>query len=57
MRKLDDRKILRLQAGLLPASYALKRLGYSDTEVTEIAAARRGDSLNAMAVDLGKLVS
>ncbi len=44
-------------AGLLPASYALKRLGYSDTEVTEIAAARRGDSLNSMAVDLGKLVS
>ncbi|AZZ82564.1 hypothetical protein C5O27_17135 [Gordonia alkanivorans] len=45
------------QAGLLPASYALKRLGYSDTEVAEIAAARRGDALNAMAVDLGKLVS
>lgn len=45
------------QAGLLPASYALKRLGYSDSEVAEIAAARRGDSLNAMAVDLGKLVS
>lgn len=45
------------QAGLLPASYALKRLGYSDTEVAEIAAARRGDTLNSMAVDLGKLVS
>ena len=45
------------QAGLLPASYALKRLGYSDTEVAEIAAARRGDALNSMAVDLGKLVS
>ena len=43
--------------GLLPVSYALKRLGYSDSEVTEIAAARRGDSLNSMAVDLGKLVS
>lgn len=44
-------------AGLLPASWALKRLGYSDSEITEIAAARRGDSLNSMAVDLGKLVS
>lgn len=27
-------------AGLLPASYALKRLGYSDTDLKEIAAAR-----------------
>ena len=52
-----DAVVKLYQAGLLPASYALKRLGYSDTEVTEIAAARRGDSLNAMAVDLGKLVS
>lgn len=52
-----DAVVKLFQAGLLPASYALKRLGYSDTEVTEIAAARRGDSLNAMAVDLGKLVS
>ena len=52
-----DAVVKLYQAGLLPASYALKRLGYSDTEVTEIAAARRGDSLNSMAVDLGKLVS
>ena len=52
-----DAVVKLFQAGLLPASYALKRLGYSDTEVTEIAAARRGDSLNSMAVDLGKLVS
>ncbi len=52
-----DAVVKLYQAGILPASYALKRLGYSDTEVTEIAAARRGDSLNSMAVDLGKLVS
>lgn len=52
-----DAVVKLYQAGLLPASYALKRLGYSDSEVTEIAAARRGDSLNSMAVDLGKLVS
>ncbi|WP_168706591.1 phage portal protein [Gordonia paraffinivorans] len=44
-------------AGLLPASYALKRLGYSDSEIEEIAAARRGDALNAMALDISKLVS
>ncbi|WP_078111757.1 phage portal protein [Gordonia sp. IITR100] len=52
-----DAVVKLYQAGLLPASYALKRLGYSDTEVTEIGAARRGDALNAMAVDLNKLVS
>ena len=52
-----DAVVKLYQAGLLPASYALKRLGYSDSEVTEIGAARRGDALNAMAVDLNKLVS
>lgn len=52
-----DAVVKLYQAGLLPASYALKRLGYSDTEVTEISTARRGDSLDAMAVDLSKLVS
>lgn len=52
-----DAVVKLYQAGLLPASYALKRLGYSDTEVTEIAAARRGDQLDTMAVDLSKLVS
>lgn len=52
-----DAVVKLYQAGLLPASYALRRLGYSDTEVTEIAAARRGDVLNSMSVDLGKLVS
>lgn len=52
-----DAVVKLFQAGLLPASYALKRLGYSDTEVAEIAAARRGDQLDSMAVDLGKLVS
>lgn len=32
-------------AGLLPASYALKRLGYTDAEITEIHAARTKDSV------------
>ncbi|WP_454175254.1 phage portal protein [Gordonia sputi] len=52
-----DAVVKLYQAGILPASYALKRLGYSDTEVTEIAAARRADSLNNIAVDLGKLTA
>jgi len=43
-------------AGLLPASYALKRLGYSDDEVTEIRTARRSEALDAQAIDLTKLV-
>ncbi|WP_367582285.1 phage portal protein [Tsukamurella tyrosinosolvens] len=33
------------QAGILPASYALKRLGYSEAEVDEIHAARTRDSI------------
>lgn len=44
------------QAGLLPISYALKRLGYSDSEIEEIRAARRTDSLDGQGVDLSKLV-
>lgn len=38
--------------GLLPASYALKRLGYRDDEVTEIRAARRAEALDAAGTDL-----
>ncbi|TMS50969.1 phage portal protein [Mycobacterium sp. DBP42] len=43
-------------ANLLPASYALKRLGYSDDEVAAIRAARRAEALDSQAVDLSKLV-
>ncbi|CAJ1505672.1 phage portal protein [[Mycobacterium] burgundiense] len=43
-------------AGLLPASYALKRLGYSDDEVAEIRTARRAEALDAQAIDLTRLV-
>lgn len=35
------------QAGLLPASYALKRLGYSDDEIEAIRADRRADAVDA----------
>lgn len=44
------------QAGILPTSYALKRLGYSDDQVLEIRAARRAEALDSQAVDLSKLV-
>lgn len=39
-------------AGLLPTSYALKKLGYSDDEVTEIRSARRSESLDTAGIDL-----
>jgi len=45
------------QAGLLPASYALAKLGYSDDEIAKIRVARRGEALDAQAVDLTKLVN
>lgn len=44
-------------AGLLPASYALKRLGYRDDEVTEIRAARRAEALDSAGVDLKALTA
>lgn len=41
-----------VQAGILPVTYALKRLGYTDAEITEISAARRADALNNAAIQL-----
>ena len=38
-------------AGLLPASVALARLGYSDDEITEIRTARRTEALDAFPLD------
>lgn len=40
-------------AGLLPASYALKRLGYADHEIDAIRAARRVEALDTAGLDLG----
>lgn len=45
------------QAGILPASYALAKLGYSEDEIVKIRTARRTEALDAQAVDLNKLVS
>lgn len=42
--------------GLLPASFALQRLGYSETEIDVIRTMRRTEALDGAAVDLSKLV-
>lgn len=44
-------------AGLLPASYALKRLGYSDDQIAEIRTARRAEALDGAGVDLKALTA
>ncbi len=43
-------------AGLLPASYALKRLGYSADEIDAIRTARRTEALDAAGTDLAGLL-
>ncbi|OMC09231.1 phage portal protein, partial [Mycolicibacterium fortuitum] len=40
------------QAGLLPQSYALAKLGYSDDEISKIRAARRAEALDTAGIDL-----
>ncbi|NLE82334.1 MAG: phage portal protein [Rhodococcus sp.] len=52
-----DAVVKLFTAGLLPASAALARLGYSDDEVTAIRAARRAEALDSQAVNLDGLVS
>lgn len=42
-------------AGLLPASYALQRLGYGEDEITQIRQARRMEALDGAGVDLAEL--
>ena len=44
-------------AGLLPASYALQRLGYTDDEIAEIRTARRTEALDSAGVDLRAITS
>lgn len=43
------------QSGLLPADYALKRLGYTDDEIIAIRAARRVEALDKAGTDLTAL--
>ncbi|ORA69348.1 hypothetical protein BST23_01480 [Mycolicibacterium elephantis] len=51
-----DATVKLVQAGILPPTWALKRLGYTENEITEIRAARRAEALDAQAVDLDRLV-
>lgn len=44
-------------AGLLPASTALARLGYSENEIADIRAARRAEALDVAGTDLKALLS
>ena len=39
------------QAGLLPATYALKRLGYADHEIDAIREARRAEAIDQIILD------
>lgn len=51
-----DAVVKLYSAGLLPASYALKRLGYSDDEVAAIRAARRAEALDQSGSNLSALL-
>ncbi len=52
-----DAVVKLYQAGLLPATHALAKLGYSDDEITAIRTTRRTEALDAAGVDLSKLVN
>lgn len=54
--QMADAVVKLNQAGILPATYALKKLGYTDDEIVEIRAARRAEALDSQAIDLTKLV-
>ncbi|GAA4756033.1 phage portal protein [Gordonia alkaliphila] len=51
-----DAVVKLFSSGLLPADYALQRLGYGDDEILAIRQARRTAALDSTAVDLSKLV-
>lgn len=50
-----DAVVKLFQSGLLPASYALARLGYTDAEISAIRAARRAEALDTAGLDLKAL--
>jgi Phage portal protein, SPP1 Gp6-like len=47
-----DATVKLVQAGVLPVSYALKKLGYSADEIAEIRVARRTETLDTAGVTL-----
>ena len=50
-----DAVVKLFSAGLLPATYALRKLGYSDDEVGQIRAARRAEALDTSGMDFSAL--
>lgn len=52
-----DAVVKLFQTGLLPASYALARLGYSDDEIKAIRTARRTEALDTAGTDLTGLLA
>lgn len=52
-----DAVVKLFQTGLLPASYALARLGYSDDEIKAIRSARRTEALDTAGADLDGLLA
>lgn len=55
--QLADATVKLVQSGVLPATWALKRLGYSEDEIAEIRVARRAEALDAQSIDLSKLAN
>lgn len=51
-----DAVVKLFSAGLLPQTFALKRLGYTESEVAEIRAARRAEALDSAGATLTALV-
>lgn len=52
-----DATVKLYAAGLLPASEALRRLGYSDEEIDRIRDARRAEALDGAGIDIAGLLS
>jgi hypothetical protein len=50
--QVSDSVTKLVQAGILPVSYALRRLGYSDSEVAEIMTARETEIASGMRADI-----
>ena len=51
MAQEADAVVKLFQSGLLPATYALARLGYNDDEIAKIRAATRTESLDKVGAD------
>lgn len=47
-----DATVKLVQAGILPVTYALAKLGYSDDEITQIRVARRSEAIDTAGINL-----